>query len=490
MKHDKYLKKLKSVDRLDSKPHFKDNKNSKKKQEEVVVTATDEDEVQDDVPVDGGAELTIDDLSVGGESVVDIQDSGYTRPRVLILCPFRSNALEIVTSMRDIFNVTNDHDDGEEGGPKLSERTTIKNWEKFQNEYSLGEEEEPQDKQHKPSDWQSIFVDNVDDEFKMGIQVNPLSGKGNGKAKGAHMRLFTDFYHSDIIIASPLGLRLTLENNNNRSDRDDAPTGASSGRIENDYLSSLEVVYLHQADVLLMQNWSHVEFILQNCNQLPHNKTHATIDFTRIRPYFLDNLSRLHRQLIVSSNFHDPTFNTLIRQHCSSKAGQVKVKKNCESGCLGAISIQVKQIFNILPISSFLEEEQERFQYFCSAVLTPLLRLKQSHTLIVTPSYLHFVRVRNELLRREVCVTHCSCSSHAPLPPSLPPDRLMLPLSANTVVRVKSLVGEVNSFMASKIFSSTPAELISSGLRSRSLFVCLSLLIRSLDDSVSVALIT
>jgi U3 small nucleolar RNA-associated protein 25 len=412
MKHDKYLKKQKSFEKaVDSKSH------SKKKPKEIASAPPAapsvqepsllDQEGQDDDPIDGGIELNIDDLTTKED--LDIQDSGYTRPRILILCPFRSTALEIVTSMRDIFNVTNalDEEADETEVAKVTERTTIKNWEKFQAEYSLGEEEEPVDNQHKPSDWQSIFVDNLDDEFKMGVQINPLSGKGNGKAKGAHMRLFTDFYHADIIIASPLGLRLTLENNQNRNDREDSSSSsAPPNRIENDYLSSLEMIYLHQADVLLMQNWSHVEFILQNCNQLPHNKTHATIDFTRIRPYFLDNLSSLHRQVIISSQFHDPIFNTVMRQHCASKAGQIKIKKQCESGCLSSITIQVKQIFNILPISSFLAEEQERFQYFCSSVLTPLLRLKQSHTLIMTPSYLHFVRVRNELLRREVCPSH------------------------------------------------------------------------------------
>lgn len=400
MKHDKYLKKLKAIEKLEVKSNPKEKKMKKKKQTELEEkdesngtvaepNLLDGGDEEDDVVIDGGIELSIDDLSSKEE--VNVQDSGYTRPRVLILCPFRSTALEIVTSMKEIFNVTNVAQ-----GSQV-DRTTIKNWEKFENEYSLGEEEAPPDNQHKPSDWQSIFKDNLDDEFKMGIQVNPLSGKGNGKAKGVHMRLFTDFYHSDIILASPLGLRLILENSSSSNETKKA--------VENDYLSSIEIIYLHQADILLMQNWSHVEYIFQHCNQLPQNKSHGTslsIDFTRIRPYFLDNLSKQHRQVIISSNFHDPIFNSMMRQECQSKAGIIKFKKNPFNGCLNSIVTQVKQIFNIIPITSFLNEEQERFQYFTSNVLTPLLRLKQSHTLIVTPSYLHFVQVRNELIRREV----------------------------------------------------------------------------------------
>jgi hypothetical protein len=301
--------------------------------------------------------------------------------------------------------------------------------------------------------------------------VNPLSGKGNGKAKGVHMRLFTDFYHSDIILASPLGLRLILESSASTSSGSGSNENKKGTKVENDYLSSLEIIYFHQADVLLMQNWSHVEYILQHCNQLPHNKTHASasIDFTRIRPYFLDNLSKQHRQIILSSHFHDPNFNSLIRQECQSKSGIVKLKKNSLNGCLSSIITQVKQIFNIIPVTSFLNEEQERFQYFNSNVLTPLLRLKQSHTLIVTPSYLHFVQVRNELIRREV-------SPQIQSPPFTLSSfhildflflflgsRRMWLSSVSTVVRVKSLVEEVNFFTGPKRSCCTLAELTSSG---------------------------
>ena len=51
----------------------------------------------------------------------------------------------------------------------------------------------------KPSSYTAMFAGNTDDCFRVGVAVS-----------GKVLRLYADFYSSDIIIASPLGLRTVL----------------------------------------------------------------------------------------------------------------------------------------------------------------------------------------------------------------------------------------------------------------------------------------
>jgi len=320
------------------------------------------------------------------------QDQGFSRPRVLILCPFRGTALTCVETILEIYG----------------EKTSVANYDKFLEEYGppdfddeAGSEDDmpsedngsakskPERKRTKLSnkktdDWAADFRQNVDDDFKIGLQINPGHGKGSGADKGVYMRLYSDFFISDIIVASPLGLRFIIEN-------------ASNGSA--DFLSSIEIAILHQADVMYMQNWDHVDYVLRHTNKLPSSNNE--IDFSRVRPYFLDGLANTRRQTIITTQFNEPQIQASFREFGRSIAGTIRLTKTRGNGTISNVMRSLNQVFQRVQSNDFSKLEDDRFSYFKESVLGPLLRTNQKRTIIFVPSYISYVRVRNELMRQE-----------------------------------------------------------------------------------------
>ena len=79
-----------------------------------------------------------------------------------------------------------------------------------------------------PQPHQATFDGNHDDCFRCGIRLNRKSAK-----------LYSAFYKSDIVLASPLGLRVAL--------------GEGDKKRDVDWLSSIEIAVLGYADLLMMQ---------------------------------------------------------------------------------------------------------------------------------------------------------------------------------------------------------------------------------------------
>ena len=159
------------------------------------------------------------------------------------------------------------------------------------------------------------------------------------------------------------------------------------------------MVVIHQADVLYMQNWDHVNFILSKCNKLP--LTDHNSEFFRIRPYFLNEKGAEHRQLIITSHFSEPKIQGFFREFGKSCSGTVWVKKNWGDGDIGSVYSKVHQVFQSFPCNSFETEHDDRFNFFSKRMLTQLVKINHCHTMIIAPSYFSYVRIRNELLRLE-----------------------------------------------------------------------------------------
>uniref|UniRef100_A0A3B0MKB2 UTP25 NTP hydrolase-like domain-containing protein n=1 Tax=Theileria annulata TaxID=5874 RepID=A0A3B0MKB2_THEAN len=128
---------------------------------------------------------TLNKSSRNEESDVDERTEGFTRPKVLVICGLRCIAKDIITNLLKIIPTSKSN----------------KNLERFEMEFSLSDEDlkeqnESYLKTKKAKDYVMTFSGNQDDAFKIGIRY-----------ESGLLNLYTPFYSSDIIIASPLGLR-------------------------------------------------------------------------------------------------------------------------------------------------------------------------------------------------------------------------------------------------------------------------------------------
>jgi U3 small nucleolar RNA-associated protein 25 len=338
------------------------------------------------------------------------RDQGFTRPTVLVLLPTRGTCHQFVKDMYRLL------------GTEMEQETE----ERFEADY--GEILDPDDvgnddgkqpnlekeirrKQvlkQKGKEWNDMFGEsaNQDDDFKIGISLslNAKKSKKNPPGKSPiSVRLYADFFKSDIIVASPLGLKMLVT-------PDDADDDGSD-----DFLTSIEICLLQHSDVMLMQNWDHVNDILGVLNQQPKNNN--STDFSRVRNYFLEDQGAHWRQLIVSTKFMDPSLISSFKRFGKSIAGSVKVRRKTQpdDASIANILLPIKQVFQKVPVGSFAQQSQARVDYFVKNMLPQIQKQKQKHTLVFVPSYFDFCSLRNAFLKREdvvfVSVTEYSRTS-------------------------------------------------------------------------------
>uniref|UniRef100_A0A146PAF8 U3 small nucleolar RNA-associated protein 25 homolog n=1 Tax=Fundulus heteroclitus TaxID=8078 RepID=A0A146PAF8_FUNHE len=297
----------------------------------------------------------------GAEPQDEPRDQGLTRPKVLILVPFRGGALQVVHTLISLL---------ETKGKKI----TVSNKKKFKEEFGEAEDEKPANLR-RPDDYHAIFSGNVDDHFRIGVSIV----RGN-------MRLYAPFYSSDIIIASPLGLRTVL--------------GAEGeSRRDYDFLSSIELLVLDQTDVFLMQNWEHVLHVMTHMNLQPLD-AHG-VDFSRVRMWNLNNWARHYRQTLVFSSVQDPQINNILTKHCANYRGQITAKNMPKTGSICQVLAQLPHVFQMFSSDSFMDQDA-RFQFFVEQVLPQYRDSVMSHTLIYIPSYFDYVRLRNHMKKEEM----------------------------------------------------------------------------------------
>ena len=343
-------------------------------------------------------EVDADDADAEPNNEEAFKDQGYTRPTVLVLLPTRSTCREFILQLIDLIDGSApeeylerldreygvEPDDDDDGG---DDDDTKRHRKKVLEEKGAG--------------WQELFGEdaNNDDDFKIGLALNArsangLSGKkGNKKddatsSSGVGVKLYTDFYGSDIIVASPLGLKMALS----ASDTNDG---------ESDFLSSIEICLVGRSDVLMMQNWDHVNEVLDSVNKLPQNNNET--DFSRVRDYFLAGQAANWRQTIVCTDILDPTILSTFKRFAKSRSGILKTRQKVmeDEGSIAKILVPLRQVFQRVPTTSISTITDDRMKYMIQKILPSILQNRQKHTMIYIPSYFDFVRLRNYLIKND-----------------------------------------------------------------------------------------
>ncbi|KAF3031892.1 rRNA-binding ribosome biosynthesis protein utp25 [Didymella keratinophila] len=289
---------------------------------------------------------------------VEYRDQGFTRPKILFLLETKQACVRVLDSIT-----------------KLHTFEQQENKKRFLDSFSQPEDKFSDD---KPDDFRELFEGNDENEFRVGVKLTRKT-----------LKLYSTFYNSDIIFASALGLRRAIE------------TGDKKKRGDHDFLSSIEMVIMDQADATLMQNFEHAEFVFDHLNLQP--KDPHGCDFSRVRSWYLDGHAPYLRQTIILSAFLTPKINSLYYKHMRNAFGRLRYTPDYTAGLIETLSYGVKQTFLRFDSPSHLTDPDARFKYFHASVLPSISRLPKPATggvgvLVFIPSYLDFVRVRNSLV--------------------------------------------------------------------------------------------
>ncbi|KAH3758939.1 digestive organ expansion factor [Pelomyxa schiedti] len=291
-----------------------------------------------------------------------LPDQGFTRPKVLILVPLANTAFDIVQLMLKVL-------------PKKYTQREIPGYSHFLEYFGDEEPESPKKGKNKArinmTEYDNLFRGNTHDDYYLNVTFE----KGQ-------VSLDKGFFLADIIIATPISLVVYANNHNNNWD----------------WLSSIEILVVEQADMILMQNWVHLLTTMQHINAMPRE---IRVDMLRVRPRFLNNQGKYHRQNILLSSFMTPEINSLHRMFFRNIRPWAKIS-SLHRGVANKIAYPLQQVFQRIDCDDPLKLPDKRFTYFSHEIF-PVIRSKaQQRTIIYVPSSFDFVRVRNFLLDNKV----------------------------------------------------------------------------------------
>ena len=298
---------------------------------------------------------------------INIKDQGFTYPKVLILVPYKMHAKIILEKIVKLFS--NDNWKG------------ITNKKKFMDEYSE--------------------FDSMDDCFRLGINISFFENK---------MRLYTPFDESDIIIASPLGLKLAKPTDNDKSFKNNKVY---------DFLSSIEIFLMDFSEVFIYQNMEHLNEILSFLNKQPKNNQNI-VDINRIKETYANNYGEYLRQNIIISQFKCLDIDVAINDICKNINGKIILNGPYENQLnliknefaekyklLNSDNYEIRYEFKIL--RDFKEEDfEEKFKYFTKNIWQNLYESFEKHTIIFVSSTFDYMILKSFFKKKSKSVCFIS----------------------------------------------------------------------------------
>ena len=304
----------------------------------------------------------------------EYRDQGLVRPKILIIVPFRHSCLKIVETLIAILI-------GEDKGG------SVMNKKRFLEDFRGNEIAMPK-KNPKPEDYEMTFQGNTDDTFKIGISITKKT-----------LKLYSEFYSSDIIITSVLGLRMIV---------------GAEGEEDRDYdfLASVELLIMDQTELFVMQNWDHLIHVLNHLHLQPR-KSHDA-DFSRVRSWCVNGWTKYYRQSLIFTGVNLPEIHAIFNKKCFNYAGKIKTANSCISGSICQVVVQVPQVFHKFVAPNHTQAIETRMDFFVTKILPQYKDSIMNHTLIFVPSYFDFVKLRNYFKKEELSfVQICEYSKDA-----------------------------------------------------------------------------
>lgn len=300
---------------------------------------------------------------------INIKDQGFTSPKVLILVPYKKHAKIIMEQLVKLFS--NDNWKG------------ITNKKKFMDEYSE--------------------FDSMDDCFRLGINISFFENK---------MKLYSPFDESDIIIASPLGLKLAKPSDNDKSFK--------NSKVY-DFLSSIEIFLMDFSEVFIYQNMEHLNEILSFLNKPPKNNQNI-VDINRIKENYANNYGEYLRQNIIISQFKCIDIDAAINDICKNINGkillngpydnQITLLKNEfeeKYRLLSSDNYEIRYEFKILrDLKKDEEDFEEKFNYFTKNIWQNLYESFEKHTIIFVSSTFDYMILKSFFKKKSKSVCFIS----------------------------------------------------------------------------------